>query len=256
MSEDTSGLKRTRRTSEKNLRSYPDVVLQSLTRFNISEKPPPHVNDLEQPNVDVRKEVNSVEKSTPEEEKEEKLPSAPYYKDLRKSKLKNEKENRTDVENVQILKIFESDEKKFHNYENFEENRSDNLSNIIVASPRRRKQKASGNCQANEKSGLIKVKDEPAGCGDQHIYEEIIPCSSGNSEGLKGGETQAEFPSEHIYAELQQRGATKRPNKFLLRLRSSMFRLWAAVTPWPVARRVFWRRSQAKEEDRGRPSRS
>ena len=258
--EDNSGLERTRRTNESNIQSYPDVVLESFTRFNISENPPPlHGKDLELPKyVELRKEDDTfgmMEKFDVEEENEEKLPSSPYYKDLKKSKHKNQIEKRTDSKNVELIKDNESDEKKLPNYENInntEEHKSEDLSLIIVASPRKRKQKTSGNSNSKEQSRLAKVNDEPdgggaGGGGDQHIYEEIIPCSTtGIEDDLKDGDPKAEIPSEHIYDELQQE---KTQNNFLKRIRCSLFRLWSAVTPWAVARRVFWRGAQAKEEE-------
>ena len=255
--EDTPGLKGTRRTNETNIQSYPDVVLESFTRFNISDKPPPlHGNDLELPKyVEVKKEKDTKEKNTVEEEKEEKLPSSPYYKDLKKSKHKNE--TGTDLETVELIRGNESDEKKLPNYENInnsEENKSEDLSQIIVATPRKRKQKNAINSKAKEQSGLVKVKDEPdgGGGGDQHIYEEIIPCSTGNEEDLKDEDVKVEIPTEHIYDELQQ---AETQNKFLQRVRSSLFRLWSAVTPWAVARRVFWRGTRGREEtELSRPS--
>merc|ERR1711990_141921 len=118
--EDTSGLKKRNESISQN---YPDVVLQSSTRFNISEKPPHlHGNDLELPKyAEVSKEKDTKEKFTVNEEKEDKLPSSPpsspYYKDLKKSKHKNEMETGTDVKNVELIKRIESDEKKLPKYE-------------------------------------------------------------------------------------------------------------------------------------------
>ena len=253
---ETLGLKTPRKINEKhssNIQSYPDVVLQSLTRFNISEKLPSlHGNDLEEPkHEEVRKEDDTMEKYITEEEEEVELTSAvqaPYYKDLKKSKLKNEIEKGPPVKKDELIERFEIDEKKMHNYENInntEEFKSDDFSNIVVATPRKRKQKTTGNVTAKEKSELVKVKD-PEGVGDQHIYEEITPCSTTRNEE-KDEDTKAEVPSEHIYAELEE---AKRPNKFLRDIRCSLFRLWAAVTPWAVARRVFWRGTQSTEERR------
>ena len=252
---DTPGVKRSRRTNEQhssNIQRYPDVVLQSLTPFNISEKLPTlHDNvgnDLEPPRpVELIKEDDTTEKLTVDEEKEEKLASAPYYKDLRKSKLKKDLEKGTDVKNVEFIKSYENDEKKLHNYENInntEEYKSEDLSNIIVASPRKRKQKTSENSTPKEKCETVKVKD-PDGVGDQHIYEEIVPCSTEKEE--KGEDCKAEVHTDHIYDELQQ---TKRSNKLLLGLRSSVFRLWAALTPWALARRVFWRGEKTRQEEK------
>lgn len=232
LDEDTLGLKSTRRITENIIQSYPDVVLQSLTRFNIAERSPPlHANDLELPKyVEVRKEEDTNGKFTVEEEKEEKLSSSPYYKDLKKCKHKNEIETGTDGENVESIKKIEDDEKKLPNYENInnsEENKSEDLSQIIVASPRKRKQKTSVNSKAKNQSGLVKVKGEPEGGGEQHIYEEIIPCSTGAEEGLQDASIKAGFPAEHTYEELQKE---RTQNKFLQQIRSSLFRLWSAVT--------------------------
>ena len=74
---------------------------------------------------------------------------------------------------------------------------------------------------------------------DQHIYEEVIPCTQ------EIVEHQAEIATEHIYEEL------KKPEKsnFLQEIKSSFFRLYAAVTPWWVARKHFWRNEKIKKEE-------
>ena len=108
---ETLGLKTPRKINEKhssNIQSYPDVVLQSLTRFNISEKLPSlHGNDLEEPkHGEVRKEDDTMEKYITEEEEEVELTSAvqaPYYKDLKKSKLKNEIEKGPPVKKDELI---------------------------------------------------------------------------------------------------------------------------------------------------------
>ena len=152
------------------------------------------------------------------------------------------------MKNVELIKRNENDEKKLHNYENIinsEENKSDDFSNIIVASPRKRRQKTCENSKVKEKLWLTKESECING---DHIYEEIIPCSSEKEEGLIDENNKAEFPSEHIYDELEQE--TGRHNQFLQRMRSSLFRLWAAFTPWAVARRVFWKEAQGRDEKR------
>ena len=197
---------------------YPDVILQSLTSTERTKL------ESKQSSLEHSKQQENAEKS------EDKVESINGIVDTRKEQipsqddLKKTEEDKQTEEKVDVDSVDKEGEKCRHDYENVRNVEEDSSSDIIK-SPRRRLKRS-------------RCRDQPL-INDQHIYEEVIPCTH------EIVQHQAEPVAEHIYDEL------KKPEKsnFFLQVKSSFFRLYAAVTPWWVARKVFWRNEKIKKEE-------
>ena len=203
---------------------YPDLILKSNT--NRRNKTTEQLSALHNIHLKHSKDIKEKDddiKSNEMLEHSAKLKSTPQYTEPKKVWNKKIVEEKiTGGGETQDEKV----EKLVHQYENIK-----NDEESIVVTPRRKKHKM----LLEEKSPRKKEKEE--GSSDQHLYEEIIPCHPSREEVLP--------EQEHIYDEL------KKPEKsnFLHRLKSSFFRFSAAVTPWWVARRYFWRNEKIKKDE-------